>query len=209
MSARLRVIAARGQILMEIRVIETKLEGVVIIETDFFRDERGFFIENYHKQRFADHGLHYDFVQDNHSRSGYGVLRGFHYQDLTAPMGKLVRCTVGRILDVALDLRVGSPTFGQYVAVELTAENMRQVMVPVGFGHLFLTLSDVAEVHYKCTGYYTPPSEGTVAWNDPDVAVDWPIKEPLLSKRDRGGMSLKEYLKKPAFTYPARTERSL
>lgn len=186
---------------MDIHVTKTKLDGVVVIDTDFFRDERGFFIEAYHKQRYAEHGLDYEFVQDNHSRSAKGVLRGFHYQDMTAPMGKLVRCTVGAVLDVAVDLRVGSPTFGQWVGVELSADNMRQVMVPDGFGHAFVTLSDFAEVHYKCTGYYTPPSEGTVAWNDPDVGVDWPIKEPILSGRDQNGMSLKQYLEHPAFRY--------
>lgn len=186
---------------MDIHVIPTKLDGVVIVDTDFFRDERGFFIEVYHKQRYAEHGLDYDFVQDNHSRSARDVLRGFHYQDMTAPMGKLVRCTVGAVLDVAVDLRVGSPTFGQWVGVELSADNMRQVMVPEGFGHAFVTLSDFAEVHYKCTGLYDPPSEGTVAWNDPDIGVEWPVANPVLSNRDQDGMSLKQYLERPAFRY--------
>ncbi len=186
---------------MDIHLTPTKLEGVVIVDTDFFRDERGFFIEVYHKQRYAENGLDYDFVQDNHSRSARHVLRGFHYQDMTAPMGKLVRCTVGAVLDVAVDLRAGSPTFGQWAGVELTAENMRQVMVPVGFGHAFLTLSDFAEVHYKCTGLYEPASEGTVAWNDPDVGVEWPVARPVLSNRDQNGMSLKQYRERPAFRY--------
>jgi len=186
---------------MKIHVLPTKLEGVLVIETDYFRDERGFFIENYHKQRFHEHGLDYGFVQDNHSRSSYKVLRGLHYQDMTAPMGKLVRCTVGRIFDVAVDLRAGSPTFGQWFGIELSPENMRQVMVPPGFGHGFVTLSDFGEVHYKCTGYYVPAAEGTLAWNDPDVGIDWPIKDPNLSKRDSAGMSLKKYSEKPAFTY--------
>ena len=119
---------------MEIRVLPTRLDGVVIVETDVVRDERGFFIETWHKRRFAEHGLEYDFVQDNHSRSARGVLRGIHYQDLTAPMAKLVRCSVGCIFDVAVDLRVGSPTFAQWVALELSAQNMRQLLVPVGFG---------------------------------------------------------------------------
>jgi len=177
------------------------MEGVVVIETDFFRDERGFFIENYHKRRFMTNGLNYEFVQDNHSRSAYKVLRGFHYQDMSAPMGKLVRCTLGKILDVVVDLRLESPTLGQWIGVELSAENMKQLMVPVGFGHAFITLSDFAEVQYKCTGYYTSSSEGTIAWHDPDIAVDWPVKDPILSNRDKNGMSLKEYLKKSAFTY--------
>jgi len=186
---------------MDIHVTPTKLDGVVIVDTDFFRDERGFFIEVYHKQRYAEHGLDYDFVQDNHSRSARNVLRGFHYQDMTAPMGKLVRCTVGAVLDVAVDLRAGSPTFGQWVGVELTADNMRQVMVPQRFGHAFVTLSDFAEVHYKCTGLYDPPSEGTVAWNDPDIGVEWPVANPVLSGRDQNGMSLKQYLERPAFRF--------
>jgi dTDP-4-dehydrorhamnose 3,5-epimerase len=190
---------------MDIRVVPTKLEGVLIVDTDFVRDERGFFIETYHKRRFAEHGLDYDFVQDNHSRSGRGVLRGIHYQDLTAPMAKLVRCTLGCVFDVAVDLRVGSPTFGRWIGVELSAQNMKQLMVPVGFGHGFLTLSDEAEVQYKCTGYYTPSAEAGLAWNDPDIGIEWPTSEPpILSARDREGVSLKQYLQNPAFTCPVR-----
>ena len=132
--------------------------------------------------------------------SAYGVLRGMHYQDMTAPMGKLLRCTVGRIFDVAVDLRVSSPTLGKWFSVELSADNMRQIYVPPGFAHGFATLSDSAEVQYKQTGFYTPPSEGTLVWNDPDVGIQWPITNPTLSKRDQNGMSLKEYLKKPAFS---------
>ena len=158
---------------MDIRISETKLEGVVLIDTDFFRDERGFFIENYHRQRFAEHGIDDEFVQDNHSGSSADVLRGLHYQDATAPMGKLVRCTEGAIFDVAVDIRAGSPTFGQWVGVELSAENMRQIMVPgQGFAHGFVTLSERAQVQYKCSGYYTPPAEGTIAWDDPELAID-------------------------------------
>lgn len=186
---------------MDINVTPARLPDVLIVETDFFRDDRGFFIESYHKQRFCEHGIPHEFVQDNHSRSRRGVLRGFHYQDDSAPMGKLVRCLAGEVLDVAVDLRVGSPTFGQWVGVELSAENMRQVMVPQGFGHAFVALSDAAEVLYKCTGFYTPAAEGTLAWDDPDINVRWPISEPVISQRDRGGMSLKQYLQNPAFTY--------
>jgi len=188
---------------VDIHVTKTKLEGVVVIETDFFRDDRGFFIEVYHKQRYIDAGLDYDFVQDNHSRSAHKVLRGFHYQDMTAPMGKLVRCTVGAVLDVAVDLRVGSPTFGEWVGEALSADNMRQIMVPPGFGHAFVTLSDFAEVHYKCTGLYTPESEGGVRWNDPDIGVAWPFDDPVLSGRDQQSGSLQHYLKHPAFHYAA------
>ena len=186
---------------MDIHVTKTKLDGVVVIDTDFFRDERGFFIEVYHKERYAAAGITDEFVQDNHSRSAQKVLRGLHYQDTTAPMGKLVRCTVGSVLDVAVDLRVGAPTFGQWVAVELSAENMRQIMVPEGYGHAFVTLSDFAEVHYKCTGLYTPSSEGGVRWNDPDIGIEWPFADPVLSGRDQESPSLAEYLQKPAFRY--------
>ena len=184
---------------MAIRVSPTKLDGVVLIETDFFRDERGFFIEVWHQQRYAEAGLDYAFVQDNHSRSAQKVLRGLHYQDTTAPMGKLVRCTVGAILDVAVDLRISSPTFGQWVSAELSAENMRQIMVPDGFGHGFATLSEFAEVQYKCTGLYTPSSEGTVAWDDPEIGIEWPFADPILSGRDQAGMSLADYRRMPAF----------
>ncbi|MEP6872591.1 MAG: dTDP-4-dehydrorhamnose 3,5-epimerase [Anaerolineaceae bacterium] len=184
---------------MAIRVSPTKLDGVVLIDTDFFRDERGFFIEVWHQERYAEAGLDYAFVQDNHSRSAQKVLRGLHYQDATAPMGKLVRCTVGAILDVAVDLRVSSPTFGQWVSAELNAGNMRQIMVPAGFGHGFATLSEFAEVQYKCTGLYTPSSEGTVAWDDPEIGIEWPSADPILSGRDQAGMSLSEYRRMPAF----------
>ncbi len=184
---------------MDITVTRTKLEGVVLIDTDFFRDERGFFIEAWHAERFREHGLPDAFVQDNHSRSARKVLRGMHYQDMTAPMGKLVRCTSGAILDVAIDLRVGSPTFGEWVGAELTADNMRQIWVPDGFAHGFATLSEFAEVQYKCTGLYTPSSEGGIAWNDPDVGIDWPFADPVLSGRDQNNMSLKQYLERPAF----------
>jgi dTDP-4-dehydrorhamnose 3,5-epimerase len=177
------------------------LEGVVVIDTDFFRDKRGFFIEVYHRERFAEHGLHYEFVQDNHSASEKDVLRGMHYQDETAPMAKLVRCTSGAILDAVVDLRTGSPTFAKWITVELSSENMRQLMVPSGFAHGFLTLSERAEVQYKCTGYYTPSSEGTLSWSDPDVGIDWPTTKPVLSSRDQSGLGLRQYMVNPAFVY--------
>lgn len=184
---------------MEIRAIPTALDGVVIVETAFVHDERGFFIETYHRQNYAEHGLVGEFVQDNHSCSAKGVLRGIHYQDMTAPMIKFVRCTAGALLDVAVDLRVGSPTFGQSVMVELTAANKKQLWVPVGFGHAFVALEDGTEIQYKCSGYYAPASEGAIAWNDPDLAIDWPIADPILSRRDAGAMSLRQYLENPAF----------
>jgi len=172
---------------------------VVVLETDVHRDGRGFFMESYHRQRYVEHGIRDEFVQDNHSRSAQGVLRGIHYQDMTAPMSKLVRCTAGSILDVAVDLRLGSPTFGRWVAEELTAENMYQVFVPVGFGHAFLTLSESADVEYKCGGYYAPAAEGGVAWNDPDIGIRWPIDAPALSDKDRQAPTLADYSKHPAF----------
>ena len=167
------------------------------------RDERGFFFESYQQQRYREHGIGDDFVQDNHSRSGRGVLRGIHYQDLSAPMSKLVRCTAGRILDVAVDLRAGSPTFGRWVSEELTADNMLQLFVPVGFGHAFLTLTDTADVEYKCGGYYAPSAEGGVAWNDPQIGIQWPITQPILSAKDQRAQSLAQYAAHPAFRYGA------
>jgi dTDP-4-dehydrorhamnose 3,5-epimerase len=167
-------------------------------------DERGFFMESYHRQRYSEHGIPDEFVQDNHSRSVRGVLRGIHYQDMTAPMSKLIRCTFGSILDVAVDLRAGSPTFGKWVAEELNAQKMHQLYVPVGFGHGFLTLSDSADVEYKCGGYYAPSSEGSVTWNDPEIGIRWPNPTPTLSDRDRRAPSLSAYLKQPAFHFPVR-----
>ncbi len=186
---------------MDIQAIPTALAGVVIVETAFVRDARGFFMESYHRDNYVQHGLDAELVQDNHSRSARGVLRGLHYQDMTAPMVKFVRCTAGALLDVAVDLRVGSPTFGQSVMVELTAENKRQIWVPVGFAHGFVALEEGTEIQYKCSNYYAPASEGAIAWNDPDLAISWPIAEPTLSARDSAAMSLKEYLTKPAFHY--------
>jgi dTDP-4-dehydrorhamnose 3,5-epimerase len=180
-------------------VTKTPLEDLVIVDIDYFTDERGFFIETWHRRDFAAAGLDLDFAQEGHSRSAYGVLRGMHYQDMTAPMGKLLRCTVGSIFDVAVDLRVSSPTFGRWFGLELSAENKRQLYVPVGFAHGFATLSDFAEVQYKQTGFYTPSAEGTLSWNDPEVGIAWPIQDPTLSKRDQNGMSLQAYLKNPAF----------
>jgi dTDP-4-dehydrorhamnose 3,5-epimerase len=185
---------------MKLTVTGTPLSGVVFIDTHFFQDERGFFMECWHQRDFAQAGLPpMTFVPENHSRSGRGVLRGLHYQDKTAPIAKLVRCTLGRILDVAVDLRVGSPTFGKWVSVELSADNKRQIYVPEGCAHGFQALSDVVEVQYKQTAFYTPAAEGTLAWNDPDVGVQWPIPDPILSERDKRGMSLKAYLERPAF----------
>ncbi len=185
---------------MKMRMNKTSLDGLLVVEIDFFRDERGFFMESWHKRDFAEAGLPYEFVQDSHSRSTYSVLRGLHYQDMRAPIVKLVRCTVGRVFDVAVDLRVNSPTFGQWFGIELTAENKTQLLVPIGFAHGFLTLSDVCEIQYKQTEYYRPDAEGGVAWNDKAIAIDWPLRDPpILSRRDQNQPSLKQYLQNPAF----------
>ena len=184
---------------MKTRVTKTPIQGLVIINIDHFPDERGFFIESWNKRDFAEAGLSHEFVQDSHSRSSFGVLRGLHYQDMRAPMAKLVRCTVGKILDVALDLRMSSPTFGKAFTIELTSENKTQIFVPVGFAHGFVTLSEVCEVQYKQTAFYRPSTEAGIAWNDPDVAINWPIQDPILSKRDQNQMTLKQYRENPAF----------
>jgi dTDP-4-dehydrorhamnose 3,5-epimerase len=185
---------------MNINVSKTELDGVLVIEPEYFQDERGFFFESYSTRAFAAHGLNLTFVQDNHSRSAQGVLRGFHYQDATAPQYRVVRCTVGEIWDVVVDLRVGSPTLGRWIGVNLTAENKRQLLVPPEFAHGFCVLSPVAEVQYKCTNLHTAEAEHTLAWNDPDIAVAWPVQDPTLSVRDREtGASFKEYLEHPAF----------
>jgi dTDP-4-dehydrorhamnose 3,5-epimerase len=184
---------------MKTQVIKTPLADLVVVNIDYFKDARGFFIESWNKKDFAQAGLADDFVQDSHSRSGYGVLRGLHYQDMRAPLAKLVRCTVGRILDVAVDLRMNSKTFGRWFSIELSSENQTQLYVPVGFAHGFATLSEVCEVQYKQTDFYRPEYESGIAWNDPDLAIQWAYQDPTLSKRDQNQPSLKEYLKKPAF----------
>jgi dTDP-4-dehydrorhamnose 3,5-epimerase len=172
---------------------------VVVVEPTVHRDQRGFFLETYRRRDYEAAGISGEFVQDNHSRSTRGVLRGIHFQDLRAPMAKLVRCSSGDILDVVVDLRVGSPTFGRWHAEEMSAETMSEIFVPVGFGHAFLTLSEVADVEYKCTGYYDAVAEGVVRWDDDELAITWPIRDPVVSGRDRHGMTLREYAAHPAF----------
>lgn len=184
---------------MKTTLIPTPLAGLVVVQVDPVADDRGFFAESWNKRDFLAAGLDEDFVQDNHSRSGARVLRGLHYQDSTAPLAKLVRCTVGSIFDVGVDIRPSSPTFGKWFGVELSAANMRQLFLPRGFAHGFLTLSEVAEVQYKQTGYYVRSAEGAIAWNDPDIAIAWPIGDPVLSPRDGSAMSFKDYCLHPAF----------
>lgn len=184
---------------MNVKISETNFEGVLVLQPDIFEDDRGFFMEAYHQQKLRTHGINLVFVQDNHSRSRHGVLRGFHYQDRSAPQTRLVRCTVGEILDVIVDLQIGSPTFGRYFSIRLSAENRQQLLVPPQFAHGFVVLSDMAEVQYKCSGHHLSTAECSLAWNDPDIAVAWPIAEPIVSERDKAAPSLKDYLKRPAF----------
>jgi dTDP-4-dehydrorhamnose 3,5-epimerase len=177
----------------------TALPEVVLVEPPFFSDERGFFMESWHAREFARVGLDVSFTQEGHSQSRRGVVRGMHYQAPPAAMGKLVRCTAGRIFDVAVDIRIGSPRFGRWVGVELGAENRRLLYVPPGFAHGFQSLSDCAEVQYKMTAFYTPSAEGAIRWNDPDLAIAWPFADPILSPRDAAAPSLREYQSAPRF----------
>ena len=171
---------------------KTKIEGVFIIEPQVFGDERGFFMETYKESDFKKTGLDYNFIQDNHSKSRKGVLRGLHYQ-LHYPQAKLVRVIQGEVFDVAVDLRKDSPTYGQWIGVLLSAENKKMFMIPLGFAHGFVVLSETAEFVYKCDEVYHPEDEGGIMWNDPEVGIDWPYKgEPLLSEKDKKHPSLKE-----------------
>ncbi len=170
-------------------VIETALPGVLIIEPRVFGDERGFFLETYSAERYKAAGIPLDFVQDNHSRSSKGVLRGLHYQ-LNHPQGKLVRVVSGIVFDVAVDIRVGSPTFGKAAWVELSADNKRQFYVPPGFAHGFVVTSDTADFEYKCTDYYHPEDEGAVLWSDSALDIPWPIDTPQLSAKDAAAKCL-------------------
>jgi dTDP-4-dehydrorhamnose 3,5-epimerase len=188
---------------MQTHIVTTELEGVVLIDVEYPRDERGFFVEVFHQARFQALGIGLAFVQDNHSRSRRGVLRGLHFQDARAPQAKLVRCARGAIYDVVVDIRVGSPTFGRWIGVELSDDNMRQILVPVGFAHGFAVLSDVADVQYKCSSYYHGPADSGIRWDDPDLGVTWPIDAPLLSQRDTTAQTLAEYRQRPAFVYQA------
>lgn len=164
--------------------LETVLPGVLIIEPKIFGDSRGFFFESYQRQRYYDAGITYDFVQDNHSRSARGVLRGLHFQ-ISKPQGKLVRVSLGEVLDVVADVNPTSATFGQHVSLVLSAENQRQLWVPPGYAHGFVVLSETADFQYKCTDYYDPSDEGGIIWNDPTLAIDWRTQAPSLSAKDQ------------------------
>ena len=166
------------------RFLPTALEGVILVEPRVFPDDRGYFLETYHREKFAKGGIPDLFVQDNHSYSVRGTLRGLHAQ-LRHPQGKLVRAVQGEIFDVAVDIRPDSPTFGQWVGDRLSGENFHQLWVPPGFAHGFCVLSENAHVQYKCTELYRGDDEIGIVWNDPAIGIDWPVTEPLLSRKDR------------------------
>lgn len=173
-------------------VIDTVIDDVKIIEPRVFGDDRGFFLETFQADRYAEQaGIKENFVQDNHSRSAKHVLRGLHFQK-TNPQGKLVRVVSGEVIDVAVDIRKDSPSFGKWASTILSAENKRQFWVPPGLAHGFLVLSDSADFEYKCTEYYDPSDEGCLLWNDPEVGIEWPVENPLLSEKDKLGLSLSE-----------------
>ncbi len=179
-------------------VIPTAIDGVLLIEPRVFGDERGFFLESWNAKSFRNAGIDVDFVQDNHSRSSRGVLRGLHYQS-PGPQGKLVRVTAGAVFDVAVDMRRASPTFGQWVGFELSAANKRMLWVPEGMAHGFLCLEDGTDFLYKCRGYYDPSNEHSLLWNDPAIGIDWPLGDivPQLSGKDQAGTPLAD-----AVTFP-------
>jgi len=172
-------------------VIKTKLPGVLIIEPGVFGDSRGFFKEIYHKERYRENGVDVEFVQDNFSRSSRGVLRGLHFQKKN-PQGKLIQCLKGEIYDVVVDIKADSDTYGEYQGFELSDTNHRQIYIPPGYAHGFCVTSEIADISYKCTDFYQPDDEGGVAWNDPQIGIQWPVKEPTLSAKDQGHPLLRE-----------------
>jgi len=183
-----------------VKFLPTEIEGVVIVEPDVHRDARGFFLESYHERKYHEGGISARFVQDNHSRSRHATLRGLHMQ-LTHAQGKLVRALRGSVWDVCVDVRVGSPTFGRYVAVTLDDDTHRQVYVPPGLAHGFVVTSDEAEIEYKCTDFYAPGDELSILWNDPELAIPWPIREPILSGKDAAALRLVEAMDRlPRYT---------
>lgn len=174
-------------------LLKTKLDGVYILIPRVFGDHRGFFMESWSRRTMEEAGLYYDFVQDNHSLStAKGTLRGIHFQKGDKAQAKLVRCVRGAVLDVAVDLRHDSPTYKQWVVVELSEENKKQLLIPRGFGHGFVTLTDHVEFLYKADNYYAPEADGGIRWNDPDIAVDWGIEHPILSEKDTKNPFLKD-----------------
>ena len=172
--------------------IETEIDGVFIIEPKVFNDARGYFMEAWKQEEFNQHIGKVDFIQDNESKSSFGVLRGLHYQKGETSQAKLVRVIKGKVLDVAVDLRKSSPTFGKHVMVELSEENKRQFFIPRGFAHGFITLTDDVEVQYKADNYYAPECDGNIRWNDPDIGVNWGMNPVVLSDKDRNAPTLRE-----------------
>ena len=189
------------------RVIPLEVPGALLIEPDVYSDTRGFFVETYHADRYREQGVEGPFVQDNHSRSVAGTLRGLHVQ-VGRPQGKLVRVISGAIYDVGVDVRRGSPTFGRWVAVTLSAENFRQCYIPSGFAHGFCVLGAAAEVEYKCTDVYDKASEVSIAWDDPVLAIPWPIARPLLSDRDQRNPPLAAQMDRLPLYTPTAAQRS-
>ncbi|MEW5791498.1 MAG: dTDP-4-dehydrorhamnose 3,5-epimerase [Pseudomonadota bacterium] len=176
------------------KFIPTAIPDVILVQPDVFGDHRGFFMETWHARKFAEGGIDAAFVQDNHSRSAQGILRGLHYQ-VRQPQGKLVRVVAGEVFDVAVDLRRGSPTFGHWVGELLSADNKHQLWVPPGFAHGFYVTSDTAEVVYKCSDFYAPEHERSLRWDDPELGIDWPLvngQPPILSAKDAAASSLKD-----------------
>lgn len=186
-------------------IVQTSIPGVLIIEPKLFGDERGFFLETFQAQRYEEAGIYGPFVQDNLSRSVKGTLRGLHFQEPRA-QGKLVSVLAGSVYDVAVDVRRGSPTFGKWVGVELSAENRRQFWVPPGFAHGFCVTSESADFAYKCTELYAPQYDAGIAWNDPELAIPWPVTEPLLSKKDAAAPRLRDATVLPTYVPPAPRE---
>jgi dTDP-4-dehydrorhamnose 3,5-epimerase len=176
-----------------VRFLPTELPEVMLVEPELHRDERGFFLETYHAEKFRAGGIAVRFVQDNHSGSRQGILRGLHAQ-CRRPQGKLVRVVEGEVFDVALDIRRGSSTFARWVAVRLSAENFRQCYIPPGFAHGFCVVTAFAQVEYKCTNVYDPDDQITIRWNDPDLAIPWPIQAPILSAKDASAPTLRDVM---------------
>src|SRR6476619_5799012 len=188
---------------MAFKIESVHLNDVVVILPQVHGDTRGFFMESYRADQFRELGLPTDFVQDNHSKSKKGVLRGLHFQ-WDPPMGKLMRVTQGAAFLVAVDIRIGSPSFGKWVGVEASVDNRKQVFAPAGFARGFCVLSEFAEIQYKCTGIYNNKAESGISWNDPAIGIKWPVKEPILSKKDELAQSLEQWLQKEEaknFTY--------
>jgi dTDP-4-dehydrorhamnose 3,5-epimerase len=184
-------------------VIKTALPGVLILEPKEFSDSRGVFMEMFHAKRYAEAGISYVFVQDNYSKSIRDTLRGLHYQEPNA-QGKLVQVVAGTVYDVVVDIRRGSPTFRMWRGVELSSENRKQLWVPPGYAHGFLVRSETAEVFYKCTDFYRPDAEHSIAWDDPEIGIRWPVQHPLLSKKDAGAPRLSEISALPPYVVAAR-----